>query len=253
VSIIQLYARNASIANGISETTGSALAQMYDDVYVNATDFANKAKDDTVTAVQRSAFAADVNQLILKATQLGNTNFNQQYLFNGSSIGAAPFRIQGNSGHPTAIWGPDTDDSGNPVDPSDPLSIKMSESLELSPYSSGENNKKISEFIQRLVGLRDALEANDTQAIRTADVNLKKSEADLANMIAENGARSSRLGSLRDSLELRFSNISDETNRETSVDLATAMVNLTKTQTAYQAAMQAGAQILRLSLLDYIR
>jgi flagellar hook-associated protein 3 FlgL len=123
----------------------------------------------------------------------------------------------------------------------------------LSPYSSGENNKKISEFIQRLVGLRDALEANDTQAIRTADVNLKKSEADLANMIAENGARSSRLGSLRDSLELRFSNISDETNRETSVDLATAMVNLTKTQTAYQAAMQAGAQILRLSLLDYIR
>ena len=40
---------------------------------------------------------------------------------------------------------------------------------------------------------------------------------------------------------------------ETDVDIAQSMVDLTKTQTAYQAALQAGAQVLRLSLLDYVR
>jgi flagellar hook-associated protein 3 FlgL len=253
VSITQLYARNASVASSISETTGSALGSLFTDVYLGATEVVASASSGNVNDSQRAAYATTVNQLILQAVQLGNTRFNQQYLFNGSAIDTAPFRVQGDSSRPTAVLGPDKDDAGNAVDPLEPITIKIADSLELSPYNSGGNNQKIGAFIQRLVDLRDALLTNNSDEVRSKGEALKQSEQDLANMIAENGAQASRLESLSDSMAIRFANITEQTARETSVDIAEAMVNLTKVQTAYQAAMQAGAQILRLSLLDYIR
>jgi flagellar hook-associated protein 3 FlgL len=42
-------------------------------------------------------------------------------------------------------------------------------------------------------------------------------------------------------------------SKDADVDVAQTMVELTRQQTAYQAAMQAGANLLRMSLLDYLR
>lgn len=257
VSITQLYARNSSVAASVSETTGSALGSLFTDCYLGATEVVASSSSGNVNEAQRSAYATTINQLILQAVQLGNTRFNQQYIFNGSAIDTPPFRTQGDSANPTSVWGPDKDESGNAIDAQDPklvpIGIKMSDSLELSPYNSASNNQKIGLFIQRLVDFRDALQSNNTDDIVLKGQEVKKSEQDLANMIAENGAQASRLNSLKDSMSVRFSNITEQTSRETAVDIPEAMVNLTKVQTAYQAAMQAGAQILRLSLLDYIR
>jgi flagellin-like hook-associated protein FlgL len=42
-------------------------------------------------------------------------------------------------------------------------------------------------------------------------------------------------------------------SQEADADLAQTIVQLTQTQTAYQAALQSGGQILSQSLLDYLR
>jgi flagellar hook-associated protein 3 FlgL len=49
----------------------------------------------------------------------------------------------------------------------------------------------------------------------------------------------------------------DDLNRlistDTDADMATSMVRLTETQTAYQAALSSTANIFKLSLLDYLK
>jgi flagellin-like hook-associated protein FlgL len=47
--------------------------------------------------------------------------------------------------------------------------------------------------------------------------------------------------------------IDQQISGEVSADLADTMVQLNQTQVAYQAALQGGARILNLSLLDYLR
>lgn len=256
MAVTQQYARNSGIASGVSQASGSALSNLYSDCYLNATEIVASASSGNVSQAERSAYATTVNQLVLQAIQLGNTRFNQQYIFNGTDIANPPYvgvsTDPGDSdAHPTSVTGPQSDASGNP--PGDGIAIKLSDSLSISPYSRGESNAKLTSFISRLISLRDALEDNDSARIQTTGNDIKSSEADLANMIAENGAQGSRLDSLKASMEIRFADVGDLIGRESSVDIAQTMVNLTKTQTAYQAAMQAGAQILKLSLLDYIR
>lgn len=42
-------------------------------------------------------------------------------------------------------------------------------------------------------------------------------------------------------------------SNETDANLSETIVQLTQTQTAYQAALQSGAGILKMSLMDYLR
>ena len=54
-------------------------------------------------------------------------------------------------------------------------------------------------------------------------------------------------------MEARYTELEKLTSAETDADMSTTIVKLTQTQTAYQAALQVGAQVLRVSLLDYLR
>ena len=51
----------------------------------------------------------------------------------------------------------------------------------------------------------------------------------------------------------RVMNIDKLISSETDVDLPSTIVKLNQTQTAYQAALQSAANIMRISLLDYLR
>jgi len=247
LAITQQYGRNVATAKGVSDETGSVLSSLFQDVYINATDAATSALGLNSDA-DLSNLAPKVNELVKQAMQLGNTRFNEQYIFNGTDTGTPPFSAD-SAEKPTTVTGP-TAPTGTEKDG---ISIKISDSVTFSPYSSGANNAKLSTFIQRLADLRVALENKDRAAVTTAFSNLKSSEPDILSAIAETGTQGQRLESIQTSAEKKFSDLSGMISDEVGVDIPSTMVNLTKTQTAYQAAMQAGPQILRLSLLDYIR
>jgi flagellar hook-associated protein 3 FlgL len=72
------------------------------------------------------------------------------------------------------------------------------------------------------------------------------------NAISQNGAVQTRLEALKQQNDSRFGDVEQLVSREVDADLAQSMVKLSQTQTAYQAAVQSGAQIMKLSLLDYV-
>ena len=250
VAVTQQYSRNVDLATGISQATGSALTSLVE-ISSRAGELAALTSGGTASAAERTSYAVELNQLISQAIEAGNSRFNGQYLFNGINSENAPFAADvsgvGDSvDHPTGV------DLTN-LSATDGTTIQLSDSLAVSPYSRAVNNAKIGTFVTNLVVLRNAMEANDTTAIATARRGLATSEGDVINSLAENSAGRGRLESIKTWADQRFTDLNGLIGRETDVDIAQSMVDLTKTQTAYQAALQAGAQILKLSLLDYVR
>ena len=141
----------------------------------------------------------------------------------------------------------------------DGAAISVSNSLSISPFTSGSSNGKIADFITRLIALRDGLNntagAADggTAAISAARGTLLTSENEIIGVIADNAAMQTRIEAVKTQANARFDNLGSLISKDGDVNIAQTMVDLTRAKTAYQAAMQAGAETLKLSLLDYIR
>ena len=110
------------------------------------------------------------------------------------------------------------------------------------------------DFFGHLISLRDHLMAGDIESIQQQDI--KALEADEDNFLfhlSSMGSLQSRIETSQARLADRALQIKVQTSSLTDVDLAETIVSLNQAQTAYQAALQSGAQILSSSLMDYIR
>ena len=244
----QQYAKNTNVALGISQATYAAvdrLRQLSD----RAGELAVASNSDNVSPQERAAYAVEVDQLIQAAIEAGNTKFQGEYLFNGvntdTDVSSTPQPFVLNVAPPAA-------DSVTHAETTDGAEIQISDTLSVPPRVKNGDNQNIAKFINNLISLRDGLKASDTSKITAARSELLSSENDIVGVLANNASIQARLESVISQSASRFNDIEALISKDADVDQAQAMVNLTRQQTAYQAAMQAGAQVLKMSLLDYI-
>ena len=242
----QQYAKNTNVALGISQATYAAvdrLRQLSD----RAGELAAASNSDNVSPQERQAYAVEVDQLIQAAMEAGNTKFQGEYLFNGvntdTDLNGSPQPFVLALGTPDSVTHQETTDGAE---------IQISDTLSIAPRLKEVDNQKISTFINNLVSLRDGLNTSSTSSITAARKALLASENEIVGVLANNASIQARLESVASQSASRFNDIEALISRDADVDQAQAMVNLTRQQTAYQAAMQAGAQVLKMSLLDYI-
>jgi flagellar hook-associated protein 3 FlgL len=133
------------------------------------------------------------------------------------------------------------------------MEIQLSETASLSPLTSGATNQAVGGFINDLVALRDALEAGDSTALSTVQADLIASEDMLVSALAEHGAVQMRIEVNRAQQVASVETVFGLISSETTADLPQTIVRLNQSQTAYQAALQSAANIMQISLLDYIR
>jgi flagellar hook-associated protein 3 FlgL len=103
-----------------------------------------------------------------------------------------------------------------------------------------------------LIRLRDALEANDLNAVERAleDINVDIDRVTFAR--AEVGATAKGLDLSKITLEDEQIQLKSALSEEFDVDLVQAISELTSRQIAMQASLQVTANIMQLSLLDFI-
>ena len=242
----QQYAKNTNVALGISQATYAAvdrLRQLSD----RAGELAAASNSDNVSPQERQAYAVEVDQLIQAAMEAGNTKFQGEYLFNGVNTDTDL-----NGSPQPFVLALGTPDSVTHQEATDGAEIQISDTLSIAPRLKEVDNQKISTFINNLVSLRDGLNTSSTSSITAARKALRASENEIVGVLANNASIQARLESVASQSASRFNDIEALISRDADVDQAQAMVNLTRQQTAYQAAMQAGAQVLKMSLLDYI-
>ncbi|MDP2137420.1 MAG: flagellar hook-associated protein FlgL [Candidatus Didemnitutus sp.] len=240
---LEQYSRNADRALEISQSAFSGLQQIKK-LSDRATEIGTLGTGAT-SPDALDAYASEIDQLLEQALQLGNTRFRNEFIFAGTAVDTAPFAVlrDVNGKITSAAY------AGNSAQ----AVIALSESSTFNTGSTGATNQGVGDFINRLVALRDTLRAGGGPAMTAVQTNLLASEDLLVDSLAEQGAIQMRIEVNQTQQKVRGENLERLVSAEADVDLASTIVSLNQTQVAYQAALQSSANIMRLSLLDYLR
>jgi flagellar hook-associated protein 3 FlgL len=110
------------------------------------------------------------------------------------------------------------------------------------------------DFLAHLISLRDNLQAGNTAAIASTNrVQLQADEDNILYHVTANGALQARLQATSDIATQHGLSVDGQISKEADADMATTLTQFSQTQTAYQAALQSGAAMMKLSLLDFLR
>ncbi len=182
--------------------------------------------------------------MLEQALQSANTALGGNYLFGGTASANPPFQVTRDaSGNITNV---------SYVGSSVTASVPISSSASISPSADAGTNQGLADFMNSLVSLRDALNQNNPAAATTAATNVDSTENTIINAISEAGAIQSRIQVTQSQLTAQATNLGQLVSNDLDVDESKAMVTLSQTQVAYQAALQSTTTILNKSLLDYL-
>lgn len=203
-------------------------------------------------------YAEEINQLIKTGAQAANTKFRGDYLLGGTKSDQPPFVVtESSSGQVTAVTY-----QGNSEVPVNEIGQGITASSTIpGANSSGSGARGLitdsrtgADMFNHLIALRDALLAGDRTAIaNTVNPALAADEENILIHVGINGAVQSQLDAAKTLSDRDHASLEAGISQEADADLAETIVQLTQAQTAYQAALQSGGQILSQSLLDYLR
>ena len=191
------------------------------------------------------AYAKEVNQLIEQAVQIGNTKFRNDYLFSGTAVTTQPYDDSNRDASGNLL---SVSYAGNATQGT----VQLSENSSIAPGTSNATNTGMQDFITNLIALRDALNTGSSAAVSGVQPALEGSENLLVNSLSEHGAIELRIEVNKKQQESRAQNIETLVAKDADADLASTIVRLSQTSTAYEAALSSATKILKMSLLDYI-
>lgn len=242
-SSVSQYARNADAALEYSKTSYAGLQQ-----FKKLSDRAGELAvlgTGSIGADAMKAYAAEVNQLLEQAASQGNTRFGSDYVFGGTAVTAAPYAATRDvTGKITAVAY--AGDTGR-------LTVPLADGASIQPTTDAAANSGIADFMNRLVALRDALQAGDVNATQATRAGLDASENLLVASLGEHGAIQLRIEVAQAQQTARLDELSRQISNEAEVDLPSVIVRLNQTTQSYEAALSSSATLLKMSLLDYIR
>lgn len=253
---IQQFQANAVRALELSQATYAGLQEIKkisDRAGEIATLGAGTASPDSY-----KAYAKEVNQLIEQTLQLSNSRLRNDYLFAGTAVDAAPFTaVRNAAGEVTEVTY-----VGNAAQ----TNVQLSELSSLSPGSTGATNMGLANtaagladpaqdrgFINHLIALRDALESGSNATVVASQLDLSTSEDLLVNALSQQGAIQLRIEINQSQQATRSQNLEKLISGEADADIATSVVKLSQTSTAYEAALASATKIMQMSLLDYLQ
>jgi len=191
------------------------------------------------------AYAKEVNQLIEQAVQLGNTKFRNDYLFSGTAVTTQPYDDSNRDAAGNLLT---VSYAGNATQGT----VQLSEYSSIAPGTTNATNTGMRDFITNLISLRDALNTGSSATVSGVQASLETSENLLVNALSEHGAIELRIEVNKKQQANRADNIETLVSQEADADLASTVVRLSQTSTAYEAALSSATKILQMSLLDYI-
>lgn len=237
------FTTNANRALEISQSTFAALRQIKK-VSDRATEIGTLGTGAQDPA-SLQAYAAEINQLLEQTVQLANGRLRNDHLFGGTAVDTPPYTVTRNAAGEVATVA----FAGN----TDLAVIPLSENSGVTPGADAATTTGLTGFLNHLVALRNALQTGDTAGLTAAQTGLIATEDVLISALAQHGAVQLRIEVNQDQQKDRAENIGQLVSAETSTDLTTTVVKLSQAQTAYQAALQSASNIMKQSLLDYLR
>jgi flagellar hook-associated protein 3 FlgL len=241
--------------SGLSRLTG---------ILGHASELAIQGANGTLSPANRNSIADEIDQLAKAAKDAVNVKFGDAYIFSGTKSDVPPYTAatgdayQGDAGAVVReagagvslqLNGPFVPLNGTPAGATAPLTADTV----LGTGTAGADGRVLATLEALAAHLRGGTPA-DMTALQTTDLKaIKANETAVTSARAMVGATRNRA----DAAMSRLQDLEDTTKNTiddlTGIDLAKALTDFTAQQTAYQASLKVGAQIIQPSLLDFIR
>lgn len=234
-----VYTQNVQYATSFLTQQSSALSSAVNLMTNVKTMLLSAANDQSSQDMQN--YGTQLNQDISQLLDLANTNFGGKYIFGGTQTTSQPFFM--NAGG-TAV-------SVNSNGVGGALNLDVGFQINDQYNITGREAFNGGQMLSDLIAIRDELNNGTVPSqadIQTVDNDLNS----LVNTNAKAGAMingfqlmQTQLSSQTQSLQTTQSNLGD-------TDVAAATIKLEEQQTALQAALQTGSQVVQLSLANYL-
>lgn len=226
-----------------------AWLQTADTALVSGLDMLTRVKELAVRASNigasdptgQFAMATEIAGLRDELLAIANTRYLERPVFNGTAEGAAY-----NSA--TGVYNGNSAVVQREVAPGTVMPVNMTGEQVFGAQAGVDGD-----LFAVLDRLQTAIQASNPSAIAQEHANLDTATKRLASAAAEIGTRAGRIDNLRTraaadelSMRERLSGLEDS-------DLAKSLLEVKASENSYQAALQAAARVLPVSLLDYLR
>jgi flagellar hook-associated protein 3 FlgL len=259
---LESYSDTAAATSNWMNTSDFALNQL-EEIGVQASKLILRGLNDSLSASERFvSLATEMNSLIEKAVEIGNTSVNGQFIFSGYKVDQKAFELVDS---PTTIL----DYQGNTVTPKvvnylgDQGSMQRNLGPDQSVTMNVRGDQAIQGFIENLISASNALTQNNIHgtsvppAAPTLQETLTgvKSSAEVVNQYrTSNGARMRQVESASNFLETVKIETANLLSQKEDTNMAEGIALLSNQQTTYQAVLEVSQRaISALSLFDYMR
>ena len=246
IGATQAYQNATSGARDSLGNTSAALTQVLD-LLQQAKDLATQGSSDTEQG-SRATLADQVNQLLEGLVSQGGTESQGRYVFGGTQSTTPPFSVtRDGSGTITAV-------TASPLGIDGSINVQVAEGVIVQTnLPGGQAFTGSVDLFSTLIGLRDALNRNDTAGIAATIDTLKTGIDQVAAAASAVGATVQRLQAIEARNQSDLTRFKDLLSGAQDADIAEVYVDLQKEQNAYQASLAAGAKVFQMSLLDYLQ
>jgi len=247
ISQLTNYSNNIADGNGWLGAAGGALTDI-NNAAETARELVVEAANGTESSTDDQDAEDEINQLIGEIKQSANTTYNGSYIFSGTATSTAPYETgtddtyQGNSGTITRTVG-----SGTSVQ------VNSNIGTLLGSGTGANNGAGDGGLLDTLRTIASDLASGNTSALGSTDLtNLDNNLSSLQEMQANVGSLTDRLTDASSAVTTMQTSDQTELANTQDVNMAQAETTYTTEQASYSAALQAGAQIVQESLLNFL-
>jgi flagellar hook-associated protein 3 FlgL len=234
------YLQNISSLTGSLNVADSALSSVVE-ALTTAQSLGVQGANGTNNSQNQQALAQQVQGIQQEIMGLANTSYNGQYLFSGTATTTQPYVADASAASGVTYNGNDNTNS---------VEISEGQAMPINLPGSQTFSNAATNVFQSLQDLYNALNTNGDVASATTEVQNALNYVSTQQTFYGNSV--DRLNNAQTFLTQEQTQLTETESNALDVNMATAVTDLTQTETSQQALVMAGAQISQLNLFDYL-
>ncbi|MGG1552426.1 flagellar hook-associated protein FlgL [Paenibacillus ferrarius] len=236
------YKRNVDATVSFLDYTDTMLDQT-GSVMQRARELAVAAANGTNSEDSLNAMKTEIDQLYGQMVNIGNSQFNGKYVFNGQITDKAPF--------------PDADNAANAVTDNGEIKFEIGAGVQIAMNKTAEQifgtSGTTNNVFQILKDLSAALGSGDSAGIQKSIGLMDERMSVVLGARSDVGAKTNRVQLAEDRLSDIGINLQSLQSKTEDADMSLVITNLKMEENVYQASLSAGSKVIVPTLVDFLR
>lgn len=260
------YTKNVSTTMSMLEYTDTTIGQA-GDIMQRARELLVRGANGALEQTSMDAIKVEIAQLYNQMVEIGNSSFNGKQVFNGELTGDKPYPTMGVDGTVDLLADPPLLKAFQVSSDNGSIKYELAAGMKLGINIIG--NEVFGEGISP-TATQAEIESSDNVFLllqRAHDMLSSGDQAGISNLIgqvdsrmntmltkrAEVGARVNRVSIVQNRLDDININLQTVQAKTEDADMAEVITNMKTEENVYQASLSVGAQLIRPSLVDFLR